>query len=167
MKAPASSRRPGTSTILLVEDDVRDVRILREAIREAAIDAEIQIAPNGDEALRMLRRLPPYQGLACPDLVLLDLNLPLKNGREVLAEIRTDAALRLLPVVILTTSTHADDVVACYGLHANGYLAKPIDFAEFTRMVRSLHEYWCCQTVLLPKPDGSSGAGACKSFHGA
>ncbi|MFC4763748.1 response regulator [Dyella koreensis] len=138
--------------ILLVEDNPKDVRLTREALRESGFDCELSVARNGMEALDMLRRVPPFEHLPAPDLILLDINLPLKSGRDVLAEIKQDDRLRSIPVIMLTTSRAESDVKACYDLHANCYLAKPLEFDDFTELMRGLHNFWIDRALLPPKP---------------
>ena len=151
--APSSpgSAKSGTRlpVLLLVEDNPRDVRLVREALAEREFKCELQTASDGEQALRMLRREGPYAGLAVPDLVLLDINLPIVNGIEVLEAVKQDAQLRTIPVLILSTSSADTDVLRCYGLHANSYLVKPADFDEFTRMIGQVQAYWF-ETALPP-----------------
>lgn len=137
--------------ILLVEDNARDIRITREALRVSEIDAELLIARDGEEALRLLRQQPPHAAAPTPDLVFLDINLPGKNGREVLAEIKQDEKLRMIPVLMLTTSAADSDLRACYQLHANSYHRKPFDFDEFVALVRAVYDYWVRRAVPAPK----------------
>ena len=137
--------------ILLVEDNPRDVRLTREALRESGFDCQLSVARNGAEALDMLRRIPPFEQAPAPDLILLDINLPVISGRDVLAEIKQDSQLCSIPVIMLTTSRAETDVKACYDLHANSYLAKPLEFDEFTELMRSLHEFWISRALLPPK----------------
>ena len=138
--------------ILLVEDNPKDVRLTQEALREGGFDCELSVARNGAEALDMLRGVPPFAQMSTPDLILLDINLPLKNGREVLAEIKRDQRLRSIPVIILTTSRAESDVKACYDLHANSYLVKPLEFDDFTELMSGLHQFWIERALLPPKP---------------
>ncbi|MGD9937481.1 MAG: response regulator [Methanoregulaceae archaeon] len=141
--------------LLLVEDNAGDVRLVREALRLGGQHAEISVARDGTEALSFLRREAPYSRVARPDLVLLDLNLPKKNGREVLSEIKTDAELCEIPVVILTTSSSAEDILFSYRCHANTYIIKPVTLDQYIEMVRGLQEYW---TRIARLPPGESGA---------
>ncbi|MBI2382884.1 MAG: response regulator [Gammaproteobacteria bacterium] len=132
----------GAFEILLVEDNARDVRLTQEALAESGFPCHLRVATDGEIALRMLRHEAPYADAPQPDLILLDINLPRVNGREVLAEIKRDAALCTTPVVILSTS-HADaDVATCYRLHANSYITKPLDFDHFVQLMRSVCDYW-------------------------
>lgn len=135
--------------ILLVEDNPGDVRLTREALREARVRNRLHVAADGVEALAFLRRIGRYTDAARPDLVLLDLNLPRKNGREVLEEIKGDAALSQIPVVILTTSQAEQDIMESYRLRANAYVAKPVDLDQFMKVVRSIEQFWL-EIVRLP-----------------
>jgi CheY-like chemotaxis protein len=136
-------------SLLLVDDDPGDVRLLREALREAGVQAELVSAGNADEALMRLLRQGPYAGVPRPDLVLLDLNLPRTSGRELLRLLKSDARLRRVPVVVLTTSSAEEDVLECYDLHANGYVTKPMDLDRLVEVVRSICEFWL-KTARLP-----------------
>lgn len=136
--------------ILLVEDNDTDVMIAREALRFSTVANELHVVEDGEEAIKYLRRQPPYERAARPDLVLLDLNLPKKGGREVLAEVKTDPTLLQIPIVILSTSKADEDVYAAYSLHANSYVAKPLDFAAFGHILLTLEQFWLCM-VILPK----------------
>lgn len=158
--APKRARELATEQceILLVEDSAKDVQLTREALRESGFNCALSVAPDGFEALQRLRRAPPFQALPFPDLVLLDLNLPAKSGREVLAEIKADPKLRSLPVIMLSTSRAEGDVRACYDLHANSYLAKPLEFDEFIDMMRGLHQFWLKAAQLPPKPPAEAVA---------
>ena len=122
--------------VLLVEDDPGDVLMTQEAFTDHKLRNNLTVVNDGVEALAYLRREGPYAGATRPDLILLDLNLPRKDGREVLAEIKADPELRLIPVVVLTTSGADDDVVGSYRLHANAYVTKPVDFEAFVGVVR-------------------------------
>jgi CheY-like chemotaxis protein len=131
-----------TPVILLVEDNPRDVRLVREALADREIRCELLTASDGEQALRTLRREGEFSQAPVPDLVLLDINLPIVNGFEVLEAIKTDPQLRTIPVLILSTSSADGDVLRCYALHANSYLVKPADFDEFSRMIGQLHAFW-------------------------
>lgn len=135
--------------ILLVEDNPGDVRLTTEALRETGIDHVLSAAIDGVEALAFLRREGSFSEAPRPDLVLLDLNLPRKDGREVLAEIKQDPRLRRIPVVVLTTSRAESDVTRCYDLHANCVLTKPLDFEKFVGTIASLSDFWF-STATLP-----------------
>ena len=128
--------------ILLVEDNPGDVRLTQEALGEAKVRNNLAVARDGVEALSYLRREPPFEDATRPDLVLLDLNLPRKDGREVLAEIKADPALRRLPVVVLTTSSAEKDVLESYNLYANCYITKPVDLDQFVGIVSSIEDFW-------------------------
>jgi CheY-like chemotaxis protein len=136
--------------ILLVEDNPGDVRLTQEALREGKARNNLSVAADGVEALAFLRREGPYADAPRPDLVLLDLNLPKKDGREVLAEIKADDDLRTIPVVILTTSKADEDIVRSYNLHANCYVTKPVDLDQFITVVKSIEDFWLT-IVALPK----------------
>ena len=137
---PLASTRP--ARILLVEDNEADVRLTREALREAGDGVRLTAVGDGEQALAYLRRQEGFSEAPRPDLVLLDLNLPRKNGREVLREIKADHRLSLIPVVVLSTSASPSDVAACYELHANAYVTKPRDFDEFAGTVARIGEFW-------------------------
>jgi chemotaxis family two-component system response regulator Rcp1 len=146
-----AAREAGQAQVLLVEDNARDVRLMREVMRELKMECGLQVAADGAQALAMLRRQGQYASMALPDLVLLDINLPVLSGIDVLREVKADPELRLLPVLMLTTS-HADsDVHACYALNANSYLVKPADFDEFTRMVAMIQGFWLERATPAPR----------------
>jgi CheY-like chemotaxis protein len=128
--------------ILLVEDNLGDIRLTREALKDSKILNTLNVVRNGEQAIDYLRKTARYADAARPDLILLDLNLPKKNGREVLAEIKTDPELKRIPVVILTTSRAEQDVVETYNLHANCYIVKPVKFDEFANVIRSIEDFW-------------------------
>jgi two-component system, chemotaxis family, response regulator Rcp1 len=135
--------------ILLVEDNPADVRLTMEALKEGRLLNHVSVAEDGVEALAFLRQKGKYADEARPDLILLDLNLPKKDGREVLAEIKEDPELRHIPVVVLTTSTAEQDVLRTYDLHANCYISKPVDFEQFIKVVKSVGDFWF-SVVILP-----------------
>ncbi len=135
--------------VLLVEDNPGDVRLTMEAMRESKVIVNLSVAPDGEEALAFLRRLGPHLGAPRPDLILLDLNLPRKDGREVLAEIKADADLRRIPVVVLTTSRAEEDILRTYDLHANCFITKPVDLDQFITVVASISDFWF-SVVRLP-----------------
>jgi CheY-like chemotaxis protein len=141
--------------ILLIEDNPADVRLTKEAFKEARVRNNIHVVQDGDSALAFVQQKAPYQDAPRPDLILLDLNLPKKDGREVLAEIKADPKIQLIPVVILTTSDDEEDVLRSYNLNANAYLVKPIDVMRFIKMVQSLSDFWLA-FVKLPPNDSSS-----------
>lgn len=137
--------------ILLVEDNPADVRLTQEALREGKLRNSLTVAETGEEALAMLGRRPPHADSPKPDLILLDLNLPGRSGREVLAEIKADRDLKRIPVVILTTSKAEEDVVKSYNLHANAYITKPVDLDKFMQVVRTIESFWLNVVVLPPQ----------------
>ena len=128
--------------ILLVEDNPGDVRLTREALREGKVRNNLHVAPDGVEALAFLRKEGRYADAVRPDLILLDLNLPRMDGREVLAHIKADASLRYIPVVVLTSSQAEQDIVRAYDLHANCYVTKPVDLDQFIHVVKSIEDFW-------------------------
>jgi CheY-like chemotaxis protein len=132
---------PSAIEILLVEDDPGDVLLTREAFA-AKIENTLHVVSDGVEAIAFLRKEGRYAGTPVPDLILLDLNLPRMDGREVLATIKADDVLRLIPVVVLTTSDAEEDVVSSYSLHANAYVSKPVDFERFIDVIREIDEFF-------------------------
>jgi CheY-like chemotaxis protein len=128
--------------ILLVEDDPGDVLMTQEALEESKLLHRLTVLDNGEEAVRYLRQEDPYSQARRPDLVLLDLNLPRLDGREVLSLVKADPNLRQIPCVVLTTSDAEDDVIRSYDLHANAYVTKPVDFEAFTRVVRQIDDFF-------------------------
>ena len=139
----------GCVDILLVEDSPGDVRLTQEVFKDAKIANRLHVATDGVEALAFLRRQAPFEDAPRPDLILLDLNLPKMDGREVLEEIKQDSALQRIPVVVLTTSSAERDVLKCYDNHANCYITKPIDLDQFINVVRSIEDFWLA-IVKLP-----------------
>lgn len=137
--------------ILLVEDNPGDADLAREALESSKMNNNLQWVDDGEKAMAFLRREGPYSKAPRPDLILLDLNLPKKDGRQVLAEIKSDEGLKRIPVVILTTSQAEEDVLKTYNLHANCYITKPIDLNQFLRVVRSIEDFWLSIVVLPPK----------------
>jgi two-component system, chemotaxis family, response regulator Rcp1 len=135
--------------LLLVEDNEPDVRLTVEALREAKVKNRLWVVEDGVEALDFLRRQGRHADAPRPDLILLDLNLPRKDGRQVLQEIKTDESLRRIPVVVLTTSKNEEDVLRAYDLHANCYITKPVDFNRFMDVVKSIENFWLT-VVRLP-----------------
>src|ERR1039457_1866871 len=140
-----------TVEILLVEDNSGDVRLTREALKSDGLRNILQVARDGVEALAYLRREGEFSGAVRPDLILLDLNLPRKDGREVLAEIKADEDLKLIPVVVLTTSQADEDILKAYGSHANCYITKPVDLPKFMTVVKSIEHFWFAIVRLPPK----------------
>ncbi len=137
--------------ILLVEDNPGDVRLTKEALKDAKVLNEIFVARDGVEAMEFLHRKGRFSKVPLPDLILLDLNLPKKDGREVLAEIKEDPILKHIPVVVLTTSKADEDIVKTYNLHANAYITKPVDLARFAEIIHVLNEFWFTIVKLPPK----------------
>lgn len=140
--------------ILLAEDNPGDVRLLRETLKESRIRNHLDVVDNGVDVIRFLHRSDEFGGVALPDLILLDLNLPRKDGREVLAEIKSDPRLRRIPVVVLTSSKADEDIVRSYDLHANAYVTKPVGLDQFVDVVRQIEGFWF-GIVRLP-PDGDA-----------
>ena len=140
-----------TPLILLVEDNAGDVRLTREALRETGIAVELAAVPDGEAALAYLRGAGEHAGAPRPDLILLDLNLPKKNGLEVLEEVKRDPALLRIPVIMLTTSSSARDVAACYDRGVNCYIVKPLDLDDFTALVQAIHSFWFGIAQLPPR----------------
>src|SRR5271165_6393439 len=136
--------------ILLVEDSPSDVRLTREALKEAKVLNMLHVVQDGTAALEFLRKHGQYGGSPRPDLILLDLNLPKKDGREVLAEIKQDETLKCIPVVILTTSRAEEDVIRSYNLHANAYVTKPVDLKQFLEVIRTIEAFWLAVVTLPP-----------------
>lgn len=128
--------------ILLVEDSATDILMTQEALNEAKLLTTLHIVEDGVSALAFLRQTGPYANAPRPDLILLDLNLPRKNGRELLAEIKDDPHLQQIPVVVLTTSNAEEDIARAYNLHANCYVVKPLDFTRFAEVIRSIRHFW-------------------------
>ncbi len=137
--------------ILLVEDNPGDVRLTKEALKDARVSNNLHVTMDGVEALAFLRKQGKHAAAPRPDLILLDLNLPKKNGREVLEEIKAEDALRHIPVVILTTSQAEQDVVESYRLRANAYVTKPVDLDQFLKVVGSIEQFWL-EIVKLSRP---------------
>lgn len=139
--------------ILMVEDNPGDIRLTMEAVKDAKISNNINVVNDGVEAMDYLQRKGKYTQAVRPDLILLDLNLPRKNGTEVLKEIKEDPDLRRIPVVILTVSQAEEDIIRTYNLHANCYIKKPIEFNEFIKVIQALEDFWF-SIVKLP-PNGA------------
>jgi CheY-like chemotaxis protein len=139
--------------ILLVEDSEADARLTVEALKEAKVGNQLSIVADGVEAMNFLRRQGRYAHAPRPDLILLDLNLPRKDGRQVLQEIKQDPALRKIPIVVLTVSQAEEDVLRAYDLHANCYITKPVDFGRFMEVVRQIEGFWL--TVVQLPSDGT------------
>jgi two-component system, chemotaxis family, response regulator Rcp1 len=137
--------------ILMVEDNPGDVRLTQEALKDAKVANMLRVAEDGVAALDFLRKCGGYGEAPHPDLILLDLNLPRKNGREVLEEIKQDPRLKTIPVIILTTSQAEEDVLRAYRLHANCYITKPVDFVRFNAIIRAVEDFWLTIVTLPPK----------------
>lgn len=140
---------PQPINILLVEDNAADVRLTEEVFTDSKVGNRLLIANDGEQALECLRRQGPFKSSPRPDLILLDLNLPRKDGREVLAQIKKDPDLKRIPVVILTTSKAEEDILKTYNLHANCYITKPVDLEQFVTVVRYIEDFWLA-IVKLP-----------------
>ena len=139
--------------ILLIEDNLADVRLTQEALKEGLVYHNLSVVSDGDQALDYLQRKPPYDSAKRPDIILLDLNLPRKGGREVLAEIKSDPSLRRIPVIVLTTSSTEDDINTSYDLHVNCYITKPVDMERFVTVIKAIYSFWF-DIVRLPHYDG-------------
>ncbi len=137
--------------ILLVEDSPSDAEFTIEALKEAKVRNHLSLVEDGVQAMDFLRRQGSYASAARPDLIMLDLNLPRKDGREVLAELKADENLQTIPVVVLTTSRAEQDVLRAYQLHANCYITKPVDFQQFLNVVRSIESFWLFVVTLPPR----------------
>ncbi len=137
--------------ILLVEDNPADVRLTQEALREGKVKNSLNVARDGVEALEFLRREGKYASAPRPDLILLDLNLPKKDGRQVLADIKADDDLKMIPVVVLTTSSAELDILKSYSLHANCYITKPVDLEQFVTVVKAIDDFWLTIVRLPPE----------------
>jgi two-component system, chemotaxis family, response regulator Rcp1 len=146
--------RNGPIEILLVEDNPGDVRLTKEALKEGKVYSNLHTVKDGVEAMEFLRREGKYKGVPRPDIILLDLNLPKKDGREVLQEIKTDEQLRRIPVVVLTTSKAEEDVLRTYDLHANCYVTKPVDLEKFMVVVKTIDSFWLTVVTLPPNGKG-------------
>ena len=144
--------RNGPIEILLVEDNPGDVRLTKEALKEGQVYSNLHTVKDGVEAMEFLRRQGKFKDAPRPDIILLDLNLPRKDGREVLEEIKSDELLKRIPVVVLTTSKAEEDVLRTYNLHANCYVTKPVDLEKFMVVVKSIDVFWL--TVVTLPPNG-------------
>lgn len=138
--------------ILLVEDSPADVRLTQEALKEEKMHIILHVVGDGVEAMQFLHRQGKFQNAARPDVILLDLNLPKKDGREVLKEIKSDDVLKTIPIVILTVSKAEEDVLKTYHLHANCFITKPLDLDQFSHVVKSIKEFWL--TIVKLPPNG-------------
>ena len=144
----------GCIQVLLVEDNPGDVRLTKEALKEGKLLNQLTVVGDGVEALSFLRKEGIYADALQPELILLDLNLPKKDGREVLAEIKADPNLRRIPVVVLTTSSSEEDILRIYDLHANCYITKPVDLEQFMGVVKSIEDFWV-SVVKLPSHEAA------------
>lgn len=152
MTAKTIVKKDRPAEILLIEDNYGDALLTQKAFAQAPIATHMTIAEDGEQALGILRRQPPYEAAACPDLILLDLNLPQMNGQEVLQQIKTDPVLKDIPVIILTSSRARVDVQQCYDLHANAYIIKPIDPQELSDIAHVISRFWFNMAVLSDHP---------------
>ena len=148
MNSPFEAGRP--AEVLLVEDNDDDVVLTREGFKHAKLVVSLHHVPNGEACMRFLRKQGEFEDAPTPDIVLLDLNMPIMDGREVLAQIVADDKLKRLPVVVLTTSSEAEDIQRMYDLRCSSFITKPVDFNQFVRVVQELGEYWFT-LVVLPK----------------
>ena len=146
-----SRRTPDPAQILLVEDNPGDVRLTKEAFKQGRIENDLHVVTDGHEALEFLTQRGEHEDAPRPDLILLDLNLPRKNGEEVLEELKDEPDLRSIPVIVLTSSRAEEDVVKSYELHANAYLTKPVDPDEFIETVKAFEKFWFCVVRLPPE----------------
>jgi len=137
--------------ILLVEDNPGDVRLAQEALKESKVRNRLYVVEDGVEAMAFLRNQGKYADVPHPDLILLDLNLPRKSGREVLAEVKADENLKHIPVVVMTVSRAGEDVMKCYNSYANCYITKPLDFNQFMEVTKSIEQFWLTIVSLPPK----------------
>ena len=143
--------------ILLIDDSPGDIRLTQEALKESTLPNKLHVVVDGDEALDFLHRRTPYQHVPKPDLILLDLNLPTLDGREVLVHLKQDACLKHIPVVVLTTSSAEEDIIKSYTLRANCYVTKPLDLDRFVKVIRSIEEFWFCIVKLPTRPYSERG----------
>ncbi len=137
--------------ILLVEDNEGDIRLTQEAFRDSQVGNHLNVVRDGVEAIAFLKREDPYANAVRPDIILLDLNLPKRNGIEVLAEIKQDDQLKRIPVIVLTSSQAEPDILSSYDLHANCFISKPIDLDRFLRVVQSIEDFWLTIVKLPPE----------------
>lgn len=146
------SRAEKAIDVLLVEDNPGDIRLTEEAFKEADLECNLSVVEDGVEALAFLNQTGQYKNAPKPDFILLDLNLPRKDGRQVLKEIKESSALKYIPVIILSTSKSEDDIIRTYNLHANCYISKPVDLDNFIEVVQNIKSFWFT-IVALPKSD--------------
>lgn len=141
----------GEINILMVEDNRADVRLMREAFKYRDRSVRISVVGDGEEAMALLRREGGYRDAPRPDLIILDLNIPKKDGREVLREVKGDPGLRRIPVVVLTTSDYSKDIIMAYDMCANAYIIKPVDLDRFIRIVEAFEDFWLSAVELPPE----------------
>jgi chemotaxis family two-component system response regulator Rcp1 len=146
----SSHANPPPIEVLLVEDSAGDVRLTREAFKDARVHINLHVAVDGIDAMAFLKRQGRHAAAPRPDLILLDLNLPKKDGREVLKEIKESPTLQIIPVVILTTSGSEEDILRTYRLHANSFITKPVDLEGFLKVVKSIDSFWLSVVKLPP-----------------
>ena len=137
--------------ILLVEDNPGDIRLTQEVLKDGKICNNLSVVMDGEEAITFLKKAGKYKDAPTPEIILLDLNLPKKDGRQVLAEIKSDPQLKFIPVIVLTTSAAEQDILNTYANHANAYITKPVDFDQFMNVVRSIEDFWLTIVKLPPK----------------
>lgn len=137
--------------ILLIEDNPGDRALAVEALRDSKINNHLHVAVDGEEAMNFLNKKGNFKNVETPDIIFLDLNLPKKDGREILAEIKINPKLKSIPVVVLTTSSAEEDIIRSYDLHANCYISKPLDFNQFVKVVKSIEDFWLTIVKLPPK----------------
>jgi CheY-like chemotaxis protein len=140
--------------ILVVEDNPGDARLIKEVLNDNKVYSSLYIVNDGVEAMNFLHREGKYKDVSIPDLIILDLNLPRKDGREVLAEIKADVKLKHIPIVIMTISQAEEDILKSYNLHANCFITKPIDLNQFIKVVKSIEDFWFSIVKLPPKAEG-------------
>ncbi len=153
MKVEDTNQTLRAVEILLVEDSPADIALTQEALEDSKLHNNLYVVTDGEEAMDFLHKKGNYASMPKPDLILLDLNLPKKNGLEVLREVKDEDSLRLIPVVIMTVSKDEKDIVESYRLHANCYIRKPVKFGEFIEIVKSIEDFWFSIVTLPPNPE--------------
>lgn len=143
-----------TAEILLVEDNHNDIELTRIAFEQAKFAVNLHSVLNGEDCLSFLRKEPPYVDAPTPDIILLDLNMPKMDGREVMTELANDSALKCIPIIVLTTSKSEIDILNSYNLHCNSYIVKPIEFEQFSRVIKTFSDYWFTLVVLPANANG-------------
>lgn len=136
--------------ILLVEDNPADIRLTKEVLKDGKIHNQLSVVEDGEEAINFLKKTGKYQNAGTPDIILLDLNLPKKDGREVLSEIKADSSLMMIPVIVLTTSSAEQDILSTYAHHGNCYITKPVDFDQFINVITTIENFWLSIVKLPP-----------------